>query len=103
MLTASNNVYGSGTMPAQHEAQDVMRAIETDRWAVRATNTGYSGVVDPRGRIVWRSQLNTYELHADTIYRRTTETWYVKWGDWLMPMLLVLAGLAKVKSVMGNG
>ena len=103
MLTASNNAHYSGTMPAQHEAQDVMRAIETDRWAVRATNTGYSGVVDPRGRIVWRSQLNTYELHADTIYRRTTETWYVKWGDWLMPMLLVLAGLAKVKSLIGNG
>ncbi|MDY6804859.1 MAG: apolipoprotein N-acyltransferase [Cyanobacteriota bacterium] len=96
MLTASNNAHYSATMPAQHEAQDVMRAIETDRWAVRATNTGYSGVVDPRGRIGWRSRLNTYQLHAETIYRRTTETLYVKWGDWLMPVLLVLGALAKV-------
>jgi apolipoprotein N-acyltransferase len=97
MLTASNNAHYSATMPAQHEAQDVMRAIETDRWAVRATNTGYSGIVDPRGRILWRSHLNSYELHAHTIYRRTTETWYVKWGDWLMPLLLFLGALAKVK------
>jgi len=37
-------------MPAQHHAQDVMRAIESDRWAVRATNTGYSGIIDPHGR-----------------------------------------------------
>jgi len=34
-------------MPAQHHAQDVMRAGESDRWAVRATNTGYSGIIDP--------------------------------------------------------
>jgi apolipoprotein N-acyltransferase len=47
ILTASNNAHYSETMPAQHHAQDVMRAIETDRWAVRATNTGYSGIVDP--------------------------------------------------------
>lgn len=94
ILTASNNAHYSATMPAQHEAQDVMRAIETDRWAVRATNTGFSGIVDPRGRILWRSRLDTYQLHEDTIYRRQTETLYVKWGDWLAPVLLILSAFA---------
>ena len=77
---------------AQHQAQDLMRAIETDRWAVRATNTGYSGIIDPHGTIVWRSQPKTYEIHADTIYRRSTKTLYVRWGDWLTPLLLALTG-----------
>ncbi|PSB67601.1 apolipoprotein N-acyltransferase, partial [filamentous cyanobacterium CCP1] len=93
ILTASNNAHYSPAMPAQHHAQDVMRAIESDRWAVRATNTGYSGIVDPHGRTLWRSSLNTYELHIDTIYRRSTQTLYVRWGDWLTPLLAV-AGLA---------
>ncbi|MEI2579071.1 apolipoprotein N-acyltransferase [Scytonema sp. PRP1] len=92
ILTASNNAHYSPAMPAQHHAQDVMRAIESDRWTVRATNTGYSGIVDPHGRTLWRSNLNTYELHIDTIYRRSTQTLYVRWGDWLTPLLAV-AGL----------
>jgi len=83
ILTASNNAHYSTTMPAQHHAQDVMRAIESDRWAARATNTGYSGVVDSRGNTLWVSGINTYEVQAATIYRRQTQTPYVRWGDWL--------------------
>ena len=94
ILTASNNAHYSRAMPAQHHAQDVMRAIETDRWAARATNTGYSAIVEPHGRTLWISDLNTYELHAGTIYRRQTQTPYVKWGDWLTPTLLILAAIA---------
>jgi apolipoprotein N-acyltransferase len=94
ILTASNNAHYSATMPAQHHAQDVMRAIESDRWAARATNTGYSGIVDPHGKTLWISGINTYEIHAHTIYRRQTQTLYVRWGDWLTPILLVLSGIA---------
>ncbi len=91
ILTASNNAHYSRTMPAQHHAQDVMRAIESDRWAVRATNTGYSGIIDPHGRTRWLSGINTYEIHAATVYRRQTQTLYVRWGDWLTPGLLIFA------------
>jgi apolipoprotein N-acyltransferase len=88
ILSSSNNAHYSPTMPAQHHAQDVMRAIETDRWEVRATNTGYSGIVDPHGRTLWISGLNTYEIHDHTIYRRQTRSLYVRWGDWLTRLLL---------------
>ena len=94
ILTASNNAHYSATMPAQHHAQDVMRAIETDRWAARATNTGYSAIVDPHGKTLWISGINTYETHADTIYRRQTQTLYVRWGAWLTPSLGAIAILA---------
>lgn len=94
ILSASNNAHYSASMPAQHHAQDVMRAIETDRWAVRATNTGYSAIVDPHGRTIWLSRLKTFAIHADTIYRRQTKTLYVRWGNWLTPVLLGCAGLS---------
>lgn len=91
ILSSSNDAHYSAAMPFQHHAQDIMRAIESDRWAVRATNTGYSGFVDPHGRTLWISGYNTYQTHAETIYRRQTKTLYVRWGDWLTPLLLVLS------------
>ena len=94
ILSPSNDAHYSAAMPAQHHAQDVMRAIETDRWAVRATNTGYSAFVDPHGRTLWISGHNTYEIHAETIYRRQTQTLYVRWGDSVTPLLLILGALA---------
>lgn len=90
ILTASNLDPYSEQLMAQHEAQDVMRAIETDRWAVRATNTGYSGVISPRGQVVRRLPPHRYQTDAVTIYRRTQQTPYVRWGDWLTPLLLLL-------------
>jgi apolipoprotein N-acyltransferase len=94
ILTGANNDPYSAAMQAQHHAQDTMRAIETDRWAVRATNTGLSAFVDPHGRTLWMSGHKTYEAHAETIYRRQTQTLYVRWGDWLTPLLLGLGALA---------
>lgn len=96
MITASNNAHYSPAMPAQHHAQDVLRAVEIDRWAVRATNTGYSGIVDPHGNTLWRSGINTYETHAHTVYKRQTQTWYVRWGDWLTPVLLLLGFMVAI-------
>ncbi|MBC6418714.1 MAG: apolipoprotein N-acyltransferase [Prochloron sp. SP5CPC1] len=98
IITAANNAHYSNSMPAQHHAQDVMRAIESDRWAARATNTGYSAIIDPRGRTLWISQINTYQLHKDTIYKRQTQTLYVRWGDWLTKVLLVLGTIEGIKA-----
>jgi apolipoprotein N-acyltransferase len=90
IITASNNAHYSTAMPAQHHAQDVIRAIESDRWMARATNTGYSAFVDPHGRTLWLSQIDRYQLASETIYRRTTQTLYVRFGDWLTKGLFVL-------------
>ncbi len=98
ILTASNLDPYSEVLMAQHQAQDVMRAVETDRWAVRATNTGYSGVIDPHGQIIWRSQPRIYQTHSATIFRRQTQTLYVRWGDWLTPLLVGLSAIAPLVS-----
>ncbi|WP_009547267.1 apolipoprotein N-acyltransferase [Crocosphaera subtropica] len=93
IITASNNAHYSQIMPAQHHAQDVIRAIETDRWMARATNTGYSAIVNPKGDTLWISDINTYELHQGIIYPRNTRTLYVQWGDWLTFSLSIIAGI----------
>lgn len=91
ILSASNDAHYSAVMPAQHHAQDIMRAIETDRWAVRAVNTGYSAIVDPHGRTQWISELDTFATHSATIDRRSTQTLYVRLGNWLTPLMLAIA------------
>ncbi|MEL7036740.1 MAG: apolipoprotein N-acyltransferase [Cyanobacteria bacterium J06592_8] len=94
ILTASNDSHYSAGMLTQHHAQDVMRAIETDRWTARATNTGYSAIVDPHGKTLWISGMDTYELHIGTIQPRQTQTLYVRWGDWLTLVLLIGSAIA---------
>lgn len=92
LATASNlDPYGP-TLMAQHFALDMMRAIETDRWLVRATNTGYSGVINPHGQVVWRSARRRFETHGEKIYRRQTTTPYVRFGNWLTPLMLLVSG-----------
>lgn len=90
MITASNNAHYSKAMPAQHHAQDIIRAIENDRWIARATNTGYSAFVDPHGKTLWLSGINQYQLHSETIDQRNTQTLYIRFGDWLTKVLLML-------------
>jgi apolipoprotein N-acyltransferase len=89
ILTASNNDPYPPAMMAQHHAQDIMRAIETDRWALRATNTGISGLVDPHGHTHWLSQPYEFSYHLSTLYRRTSRTLYVRWGNWFVWVLLL--------------
>jgi apolipoprotein N-acyltransferase len=88
IMTASNNDPYPPRMMMQHHAQDLMRAIESDRWAVRVTNTGISGIVTPHGQTQWLSTPNQYVTHLAPIYRRQTQTLYVRWGNWLTYSLL---------------
>lgn len=99
ILSASNDAHYSETMPAQHHAQDIMRAIETDRAMVRATNTGYSAFVDQRGNTLWLSDMNQYQTQIATIYKRQTKTLYVRWGNWLNWVLLGFTMIVVAKTI----
>ena len=91
IITASNiDPYPRRTMLQLH-AHEVMRAVETSRWGVRATNTGLSGIIDAHGRTVWLSAQNQSVTHLGQIYRRQGQTLYVRWGNWLTPLLVILA------------
>lgn len=90
IVTASNNDPYPVWMMRQHHGFDVLRAVESDRWALRVTNTGLSGLVDNHGRTLWLGEPHTYLTHRATFDRRQTLTPYIRWGDWLTPLLLGL-------------
>jgi len=59
MLTTITNDawYGTSSAPFQHFEMAAMRAIEQGRYLVRSANTGISGIVDPYGRVLIRTNL----------------------------------------------
>jgi apolipoprotein N-acyltransferase len=98
LITASNLDPYSTVLMAQHEAHDVMRAIETDRNLIRVTNTGYSGLIQSTGQRKWRSQPQSYDLHLSEVFPRKTETLYVRYGNWITPLLCLLSVGAMIVS-----
>ncbi len=54
LLVNVSNVawFGDSIAPMQHLQISQMRAIETGRYMLRATNTGMTAVIDPRGAVV---------------------------------------------------
>jgi len=90
LITLSNDAwFGDSIGPHQHLEIARVRAAETGRWLVRATNTGLSAIVSSRGEV--RGRLPQFEVAADTfeVVPMTGATPYVRIGD--APILLVLA------------
>ena len=53
LLTISNDGwFGDSVAPHQHFEMARMRAIETGKMLIRATNTGISGLIDHRGKVI---------------------------------------------------
>jgi hypothetical protein len=57
LVNVSNDAwFGDTRAPHQHLQIARLRAMETGRWMLRATNNGVTAVIDPRGRVVRRSR-----------------------------------------------
>ncbi len=91
LLTLSNDAwFGDSLAPHQHLQIARMRAAETGRYLLRATNNGITAIIDDRGRISKRlPQFSVGTLHAQ-VPRRQGSTPYVLLGDWPLIGLLVL-------------
>ena len=89
IVATADGLFGEFMMQ-QHHAQDVLRAIETRRWLVRANSRNYSGVIDSKGNTMWISQPG-YITKKAKIYLSDRQTLYTRWGNWLTPALIFLS------------
>ncbi len=96
LINVSNDAWFGGSIaPHQHLQIARMRALETGRFMLRATNTGITAIISPRGEIVARSpQFRTHVLNG-VVQPYAGATPYVRLGD--TPVLLIctllIAGL----------
>jgi apolipoprotein N-acyltransferase len=94
LVTITNDAwFGSSAAPEQHFAIATLRAVENRRFLFRSATTGVSGLIDPYGRIVTRTELNTEAVLVETIIPMDEKTLYTRWGDWLPLVSLTLTAL----------
>jgi len=83
LVTITNDAWYDGTSaPRQHLNQARLRAVETDRYLLRAATTGISAFVDPTGRIVQEIPMNRAGIIYARFQPRHSKTLYVRCGDW---------------------
>ena len=76
--------YDRSSAPYQHLAFYVFRAIEADRYVLRAANTGISTIIDPRGRIKEQTDLFVENTFTGMFSLKTEKTPYVNYGDYFI-------------------
>jgi apolipoprotein N-acyltransferase len=81
LVPTNASSYTTSQVPAQELAAARLRAVETGRWVVQAAPTGYSGVVDPGGRVVHRGPLGTRAVLDAAVRLRRGSTLAVRLGD----------------------
>jgi apolipoprotein N-acyltransferase len=91
ILNLTNDAwYGRSSGPYQHFAITRSRAIENGLPLVRVANNGISGVVDPVGRVVARTRLDSIGHFDVPLPAALSPTLYTTAGDWLFAAMLLL-------------
>ncbi|MBV9497433.1 MAG: apolipoprotein N-acyltransferase [Acidobacteria bacterium] len=94
LVTITNDAWYDGTSaPRQHLNQARLRAVEDDRWLLRAGTTGISAVVNPAGEIVHELPMGRQGIIYAEFQPRQSTTPYVRFGDWFA-WLAILATFA---------
>ncbi|ABM61665.1 apolipoprotein N-acyltransferase [Halorhodospira halophila] len=90
LVNVSNDAwFGDSLAPHQHLQKARMRAAESGRWMLRATNTGITAVIGPDGEVVERRPQFEVATLATEVERRSGTTPYARIGDG--PLLGLLA------------
>ena len=88
--------FGSSRGPLQHSETAILRAVENGVTVLRAANTGISMYIDPVGRVRGRVKLNVEGNIECGVSSFAAPTFYVKYGNTLFFILVVLSLIASV-------
>ena len=89
LINASNDAwFGHSLAPHQHLQIARMRALETGRYLLRATNTGISAIIGPMGELLKRSPLLALDVLSGEIRPMSGSTPYARVGN--LPLLALL-------------
>ena len=98
LVNASNDAwFGDSLAPHQHLEIARMRAVESARYLLRATNTGISAIIDDKGGLLDISPQFEQAILTDVVPPMQGKTPFVRWGNYGVVMLaLVLLAVALV-------
>jgi apolipoprotein N-acyltransferase len=91
LVTITNDAwFGHTSAPYQHFSMAVLRAVENRVPVVRSANTGISGFIDSKGRILNKSDIFVEAALTEDIFLGTEKSFYTKYGD-LFVFLCILS------------
>lgn len=93
-IITNDGWWGNTSGHYQHFAFARLRAIEFDRWVVRSANNGFSGIIDPKGNVIIKTNYWERTGFNFQVPSKTTETYYTKFGDWLSNLCLFIMIIA---------
>ena len=104
LVTITNDAWYDGSAPRQHLNQARLRAIEGDRYLLRAATTGISAFINPAGQIVEQLPMNRSGIIFAKFQARRSTTPYVRFGDWFawLAVLWTLAGIFRTRKFFGR-
>ena len=95
LVNVSNDAwFGDSLAPHQHLEMARMRAAETGRYLLRATNTGISAIIDETGKIKSESPQFKPDALIGTVTLFSGSTPYSVYGNYLVVLLAILVLLA---------
>ncbi|MFV2029105.1 apolipoprotein N-acyltransferase [Neisseria sp. S1] len=102
LANASNMAwYGKSNAMFQHLQQSQARALELGRYMVRATNTGATAIINPKGHVISLAPPNTAIVLEGEIEGYTGETPYMRLGgSW--PLVILLSILSLILYISGK-
>ncbi len=100
LLVNVSNVawFGDSLAPIQHLQIARMRALESGRFMLRATNSGVTAIIDERGRVIDALPAFTEGVLFGRVQGFQGSTPYVRFGDSIVPVALAGAAIVIVWS-----
>lgn len=77
----------------QHFLYAKLRAIETRRTILRAANTGFSGIINEKGEVIYKTRYEERTAIRAKVYPNDKITFYVKYGDYIASLGLSVFSL----------
>ncbi len=103
MTTITNDAwFGRTSAPYQHFTMAVFRAVENRVPVARAANTGVSGFIDAKGRVLEKSHIFTETYLTQTLTPGNRKTFYTRYGDVFAYACSLLAFVMLIPSRQGR-
>ena len=99
LLTISNDTwFGNSLGPIQHFQMARMRALETGRYLIRATNDGISALIDDKGKVLETIPRFEKGVLSGTAVTMTGITPFMRSGSWPTLLLCLLLAVSPLVS-----